>query len=437
MNFHNLYILRRIFGILLFICIFLHGEKETKGVFAMIYHKFQKYRKEFFLAAFLYLIIFSGQLLYDSIPDEIYAVSGQEEGICFSSVPVTVEKVQETIPVFHNINQTKDFTLTCKFLNWIPVKEVSVHVVEPDYVIPSGIPIGIYTKTKGVLIIGTGKVTAADGLTYDPADQIVRSGDYITAVNGTAISEKEELVNFVNQCGGQPLILGILRDEAVIEVKIDPIILEDGSYKIGIWVRDDMAGVGTMTYVKKDLEYGALGHPVSDADTGSMIELSGGTVYQTQIVGIVKGENGSPGELTGIIDYKEKYCLGDIKENTKTGIYGTVNQIPEGMKESYAEVCMKQDIQKGSAYILSSLDGTMRQYQIEIDDIDFNNKEENKGILFHVTDEKLLNETGGIVQGMSGSPILQDGKIIGAVTHVFVSDATKGYGVFIEKMMEH
>ncbi len=280
-------------------------------------------------------------------------------------------------------------------------------------------------------------MTAADGLTYDPADQIVRSGDYITAVNGTAISEKEELVNFVNQCGGQPLILGILRDEAVIEVKIDPIILEDGSYKIGIWVRDDMAGVGTMTYVKKDLEYGALGHPVSDADTGSMIELSGGTVYQTQIVGIVKGENGSPGELTGIIDYKEKYCLGDIKENTKTGIYGTVNQIPEGMKESYAEVCMKQDIQKGSAYILSSLDGTMRQYQIEIDDIDFNNKEENKGILFHVTDEKLLNETGGIVQGMSGSPILQDGKIIGAVTHVFVSDATKGYGVFIEKMMEH
>ena len=402
----------------------------------MIYHKFQKYRKGFFFAAFVYLVIFSEQLLYDSIPDEIYAVSGQEEEISFPSVPVSLEKVEDTIPVFHNISQSKDYTLSCKFLNLIPVKEVSVHVVDRDYVIPSGIPIGIYTKTKGVLIIGTGKVTASDGLLYEPADQIVRSGDYITAVNGTAISEKEELVNFVNQCDGQPLILGILRDDAVIEVKVDPVLQEDGSYKIGIWVRDDMAGVGTMTYVKKDLEYGALGHPVSDADTGSMIELSGGNIYQTEIVGIVKGENGSPGELTGIIDYKREYCLGDIKENTKTGIYGNLNQLPEEMEESYAEVCMKQDIQKGTAYILSSLDGSLRQYQIEIDDIDFNNKEANKGILFHVTDEMLLSETGGIVQGMSGSPILQNGKIIGAVTHVFISDATKGYGVFIEKMLE-
>ena len=168
-----------------------------------------------------------------------------------------------------------------------------------------------------------------------------------------------------------------------------------------------------------------------------MISLSGGNVYQTQIVGIVKGENGSPGELTGIIDYKQENCLGTILENTKTGIYGKLDQIPDEIKDSYAQVCMKQDIQQGEAYILSSLDGSMRQYRIEIDDIDFNNKEENKGILFHVTDELLLSQTGGIVQGMSGSPILQDGKIIGAVTHVFISDATKGYGVFIEKMTAH
>ena len=403
----------------------------------MIYHKFQLHRKKFFLAVLAVWTIFSVRLLYDSIPDEIYAVRGEDENICFSSVPVTVEKSSEAMPVFHNMNQTEDYTLSCKFLNLIPVKEVSVHVVGKNYVIPSGMPIGIYTKTKGILVIGTGTVTAADGLNYEPADQIVKSGDYITKINGVETVQKEELVNMVNQCGGQPVVLGILRDNEPLEVKINPVKLEDGSYKIGIWVRDDMAGVGTMTYVKEDFSFCALGHPVSDADTGSMIALSGGNVYQTQIVGIVKGENGSPGELTGIIDYKQENCLGTILENTKTGIYGKLDQIPDEIKDSYAQVCMKQDIKKGEAYILSSLDGSMRQYRIEIDDIDFNNKEENKGILFHVTDELLLSQTGGIVQGMSGSPILQDGKIIGAVTHVFISDATKGYGVFIEKMTAH
>ena len=403
----------------------------------MIYHKFQLHRKKFFLAVLAVWTIFSVRLLYDSIPDEIYAVRGEDENICFSSVPVTVEKSSEAMPVFHNMNQTEDYTLSCKFLNLIPVKEVSVHVVGKNYVIPSGMPIGIYTKTKGILVIGTGTVTAADGLNYEPADQIVKSGDYITKINGVETVQKEELVNMVNQCGGQPVVLGILRDNEPLEVKINPVKLEDGSYKIGIWVRDDMAGVGTMTYVKEDFSFGALGHPVSDADTGCMIRLEKGNVYQTNIVGIVKGKDGAPGELTGVINYKKENCLGTIAQNTKTGIYGTLDAVPEEMEDAVVEAGLKQDIRRGEAYILSSLDGVLRQFRIEIEDVDFHSKEENKGILFHVTDELLLSETGGIVQGMSGSPILQDGKIIGAVTHVFVSDATKGYGVFIEKMLEN
>ena len=406
----------------------------------MFYNKFQMHSKKLFFSALAGLVVFAANLLYDAIPDEIYAVRGEEEGIHFS-VPVTVEKTTDSVPVFFNIpaktSSETDYSLSCKFLNLIPVKEVSVHVVDKNYVMPSGTPVGIYAKTKGILVIGTGKVTASDGLVYEPADQIIQSGDYIMTVNGTEISEKEELVEIVNGSGGNDVVLGVLRDGEEIELKLKPTLLKDGTYKLGIWVRDDMAGVGTLTYIKQDMEYGALGHPVSDGDTGSTIRLLDGKLYHTDIVGIVKGENGSPGELTGVINYKEERCLGTIEKNTGTGIYGELSKVPQEMEDAFVEVGMKQDIKRGEAFILSALDGNLHQYQIKIDDVDFNGKEENKGILFHVTDERLLSETGGIVQGMSGSPILQDGKIIGAVTHVFISDATKGYGVFIEKMLEN
>lgn len=372
----------------------------------MIYQKLQRCRKKLFFAAFAGLLFFSAYLLYDSIPDEIYTIYGEEEKMELS-LPVSVEKVEDTVPVFQTSAKTirhsgilQEYKLSCKFLNLIPVKEVAVHVVDKNYVMPSGMPIGIYTKTSGVLIIGTGKITAADGLNYEPAEQIVKGGDYITSVNGIPVSAKEELMELVDQCSGNPVVLGILRDGKAIEQKVEPVALQDGSYKLGIWVRDDMAGVGTLTFINNELEFGALGHPVSDADTGSLIRLAEGKVYHTNIVGIVKGENGSPGELTGVINYKEENCMGTIVKNTKTGIYGKLNKLPQETAGEYLEVCMKQNIKKGPAYILSSLDGTQRKYQIEIDDIDYNNKEENKGILFHVTDELLMSETGGIVQGM-------------------------------------
>lgn len=373
----------------------------------MIFHTFQKFRKQFFLAAFAYLLIFAADLLYDSIPDEIYAVKGEEEEIHFS-LPVTVEKKEKSLPVFQNnsaslnqyVNISQDYQMSCKFLNLIPVKEVSVHVVEKRYVMPSGVPIGIYTKTEGILIIGTGKVTASDGLVYEPADQIVQGGDYILSVNETSVSRKEELVDLVNESEGEPVVLKILREGETIELKIEPVMLKDGSYKLGIWVRDDMAGVGTLTYICQNLQYGALGHPVSDGDTGCMIRLAEGKVYDTDIVGIVKGKDGSPGELTGVINYKEEYCIGNIEENTSTGICGILKKVPEEMEDAYVEVGMKQDIHTGEAYILSSLDGNLRQYRIDIDEVDLNSKEENKGILFHVNDDMLLSQTGGIVQGM-------------------------------------
>lgn len=409
----------------------------------MIYNKFQKNRKKLFWTAFVWLLFFSVNLLYDSVPDELYVVQGEETDIHFSA-PVSLERKEESVAAFYNNaslyqgkSDTEDYELACKFLNLIPIKDVAVHVVEKRHVMPSGIPIGIYAKTDGVLIIGTGKVAAKDGLNYEPADSLVQKGDYIVAVNGIAISKKEELIRLINECRGEAVILGIMRNNKPLELQIDPVALEDGSYKLGIWVRDDMAGVGTLTYMEEDRDFGALGHPVSDADTGNAIELLEGKVYNTDIVGIVKGENGAPGELTGVINYNEQYCLGTILENTNTGIYGNLSQIPDNMEEAYVEIGMKQDISKNKAYVLSSLDGVIKQYEIEIDDVDFNDREKNKGIIFHVTDKALLEKTGGVVQGMSGSPIIQDGKLIGAVTHVLVNDPTRGYGIFIENMLEH
>lgn len=409
----------------------------------MIYNKFQKNRKKLFWTAFVWLLFFSVNLLYDSVPDELYVVQGEETDIHFSA-PVSLERKEESVAAFYNNaslyqrkSDTEDYELACKFLNLIPIKDVAVHVVEKRHLMPSGIPIGIYAKTDGVLIIGTGKVAAKDGLNYEPADSLVQKGDYIVAVNGIAISKKEELIRLINECRGEAVILGIMRNNKPLELQIDPVALEDGSYKLGIWVRDDMAGVGTLTYVEEDRDFGALGHPVSDADTGNAIELLEGKVYNTDIVGIVKGENGAPGELTGVINYNEQFCMGTILKNTNTGIYGNLSQIPDNMEETYVEIGMKQDIAKNKAYVLSSLDGVLKQYEIEIDDVDFNDREKNKGIIFHVTDKALLEKTGGVVQGMSGSPIIQNGKIIGAVTHVLVNDPTRGYGIFIENMLEH
>lgn len=403
----------------------------------MFYHKLRKHRKKVFLAGCIYLLFFSAKLLYDSVPDEIYVVKGEEKEITFS-VPVSVEKKEESMEVFKNLNQTHtDYQLSCHFLHFIPVKDVDVHVVDKKYVLPSGMPIGIYAKTNGVLVLGTGKVTASDGLNHEPAYQLVQSGDYIVSVNGIRINGKAELIHQINASEGKALVLGIVRDNEWIEIKVQPIVLEDGSYKLGIWVRDDMAGVGTLTYVQENLSFGALGHPISDADTGGILSVASGSVYDTEIIGIVKGEDGIPGELTGVINYNDEFHLGSIQENSKDGIYGILDEIPQEIAVEYMEVGLKQDIQKGDAYILSSLDGELQQYQVEIDEINFNSEEENKGILFHVVDSELLETTGGVVQGMSGSPLVQNGKIIGAVTHVFVNDPTKGYGIFIEEMLEH
>lgn len=393
---------------------------------------------------FCAVLIFSVKTFHQALPDHIYVEVGEQVSYDFG-VPVTVvmkETYQEAL-----MNQSQKITegktkpsyyVTCKLFGVFPVKDISVTLVEEENVFTGGTQVGIYAKTKGVLVIGMGEVTDKSGVEQSPAKNIIKTGDYIVSINGVSVNEKEALSNEVHKNGGNTEVIGILRNEEFLEVAVNPVCSENDRYMLGVWVRDDMAGIGTMTFYRSNRTFGALGHPVNDGDTGELLQIAEGSLYETEIIGIERGKSGEPGELSGIIHYGRENYLGSIEKNTEIGIYGildgNVGLLSEG---TYCEVAYKQEIEKGNAVILSSVSGEIKAYEAVIEDVNFAGTEVNKGILLRVTDEELLDLTGGIVQGMSGSPILQNGKLIGAVTHVLVNDPTRGYGVFIENMLEN
>ena len=331
-----------------------------------------------------------------------------------------------------------NFRLGLKLFGTIPFKEISVNVEDACYAVPCGMPVGIYLKSKGVMVIGTGQVTNDTGNVVEPAYGLLKSGDYIQTVDGEDLEDKNDLVDAVSASDGKTLALGIRRDGRRIEVDMTPVLAEDGSYKLGAWVRDDTQGIGTMTYVDMNGNFGALGHGISDSDTGELVDIEGGELYETQILGIEKGQTGKPGVMSGVIYYGKGTKLGEVKENTTEGIYGTVNQhFLDSIKTDAIPVGFRQDTHKGTAYIRSNVSGEVKDYEIEIQKVDYGSIQKNKGLVLRVVDEELLNLTSGIVQVMSGSPIIQDGKLIGAVTHVFINDPTRGYGIFAENMISH
>lgn len=404
------------------------------------------------------LFFFGYHQFMSQIPDRIYvkdgesvelgrglpvglAVSGESQVQTIAAVPqTTYETVLKRNRYKLDMSQlTESCRVTCYLFGIFPIKEIEVNVVEGERVYASGRVIGIYEQTRGVLVLKTTELRNAEGELRGPAENKVMSGDYITAVNGNEVKTKEALVDAVQKSGGEDLTITVLRKNQLIEVLVSPETMEDGTYLLGIWVKDDVAGIGTLTYYNSDGSFGALGHGIGDGETGELLAVETGSIFTAKLQGIYKGEKGTPGELEGAIFYNTDYCLGDIQSNNELGIYGTLDQEDfEKFKEqdvSY-EVEYKQQIHTGKAYILSDISGEVRSYEIEITDLVYQPVDSNKGIHFDVTDQSLIELTGGIVQGMSGSPIIQDGKIIGAVTHVLVNDPMKGYGIFIENMLE-
>ena len=298
-------------------------------------------------------------------------------------------------------------------------------------IMPGGAAVGVAISTQGVLVVGMGEGAGMQaGL---------RAGDLLLSVNGIPLSDATVLTDAVTAAEGQPLSLLIDREGRERTVMVTPRFDQSaGSWRLGLWVRDSTAGVGTLTYYDpQNGAYGALGHAITDTDTGSILPVRQGGLMQAEIVDVRKGQRGTPGELRGSF-LREQVRLGNVKKNNVFGIFGALDAswqnplYPGGLP-----VGDRDQVHTGAASILSTVSGgEVREYTVEITQVIRQNAPAPKSMILRVTDERLLSATGGIVQGMSGSPILQDGQIVGAVTHVFVSDPTQGYGVYIDWMLE-
>lgn len=315
--------------------------------------------------------------------------------------------------------------------------EAGTEAISDNTVLLGGMPVGIYMETDGVMVLNTEEIEGIDGQEYEPAGHLVKAGDYITGFNNQEIHNKKELLKALENLDDDEVVLTLRRDEENLDVKIEPVESSPNEYKLGIWVRDNVQGLGTITFLNEKSRFGALGHGIHDADTNVLMNIADGSLYKTSIQSIKKGENGIPGSMEGIIVYNGYNRLGTIDKNTDAGIYGTVDKIDGVFEEQIPiETASKEEIEIGKATMRCFVDNQIQEYDIEVTDIDTSEKEINKGLVIQVTDEALLEKTGGIIQGMSGSPIIQNGKLIGAVTHVFVQDSTKGYGIFIENMLK-
>ncbi len=405
------------------------------------------------VASLIFMVSYGYYWMKINVPSEIKLLLGKEEQFDFS-VPmeasimgeeaagvlyVNQEPLSEDVididllePFSVNSESLGEYEVLLKLFGIIPIKEISVKVVEEMQVVPGGDIIGLQIETDGILVLGTGEVTLKDGTVAEPAKGILKSGDYIVGMNGTMGITREE---FLHAIGEEPVELMINRNDELIQVEIQPVQDYSGKYKLGTWIRTDAQGIGTITYVTSNGKFGALGHGITDVDTGLLMQIDGGKLYDAEVLSVVKGKTGTPGELIGIIRQSGISQIGEIDENCSKGIYGTMKL---GMIDTSKAVpiALKQEIETGPATIYCQVDSEVREYEIEIERIELGRTNDNKGLVIKITDKELLKRTGGIVQGMSGSPILQNGKLIGAVTHVLVNDPTRGYGIFIENMLE-
>ncbi len=375
-----------------------------------------------------------------ALPFQVTLLSDSEEVVLGNQSDIPSDEIRLKVdePFSLYAKNLGSYHLGLKLFGKFQFKEIQLDVVDTHYAVPCGVPVGIYLRSNGVLVIGTGRIRCQDGEETEPAYGILQSGDYIEAINGEPLRDKEALITSLNDNGGREALLRVRRDGEELEIRMNPVQAADGNYKLGAWVRDDTQGIGTMTYVDTNGNFGALGHGISDSDTGDVVEIDEGALYEAEIMGIEKGSAGNPGVMAGVIYYGPGSRLGSIEANTRVGIFGKVNEkLQKSISGEALEIGYRQDVKKGRAWIRSSVSGEPRDYEIEIQRIDYNPIQENKSLVIRIVDEELLKLTGGIVQGMSGSPILQDGKLVGAVTHVFVQDSTRGYGIFVEDMLRH
>jgi stage IV sporulation protein B len=317
-----------------------------------------------------------------------------------------------------------------------PLKRVTLDIIPDVDVIPCGMTIGVRINTDGVLVLGTNAVLAENGEKVDPSGGKFKPGDLILSVNGTLMRNKEDFQKVVADSNGD-LTFHIRRDETEMDITITPVrAAKNGVNHVGVWVRDSTKGIGTITYYNPVTKVvGALGHGIMDVDTKQLMRVKNGWIMSSRVTSVKKGAKGTPGELEGSVQ-KER-IIGQIKANTPCGIYGVIDTALAGsLPRSSMKIATKSLIREGPATILTNVSSNeVKEYDIVIESVNRLAADETKGMVIRITDPELLRQTNGIVQGMSGSPIIQNGRLAGAVTHVFVQDPAKGYAIFIENMM--
>lgn len=375
-----------------------------------------------------------------ALPDDFLVKQG-EQAVSIASMPGLTLDAADAAEVKAGVvqqNSVSAQTAVVKLWGILPIKTVTLQPVQEKQLQIGGNLFGIKLYTDGVLVVELDKVTTASGRASPGKDAGLKVGDSILSANGVPISTNEELRDIIATGNGKAVELAIRRGESILQLSLQPVKSSGGVWRGGIWVRDSTAGIGTLTcFDEQTGAFAGLGHGIYDVDAGTLLSIGKGEICKAALTGIEKGKNGTPGQLEGV--FTGGAPQGILLYNTECGIGGTLDA-RELMKEQECvslPVGFKQEVTTGKAYLCSRLDGSAAElYEVEIEKVDFTPGKQSKNLVIRVTDERLLEQTGGIVQGMSGSPIIQNGKLIGAVTHVFVNDAAKGYGIFIENMLD-
>ena len=375
-----------------------------------------------FIKKSLIIILLLISLIYTvnitSMPKNVILLENEELDLKQILGITLKESKKEVLQTSNDSNKIETKTISVSLFNLFNVKEVNVSTVKNTKVVPLGNIIGIKLYSNGVLVIG---MTEVEG--KKPYENTgIKEGDLITTVDNVTVTTTEELIKCVNNSQGKQVKIKYIREGTEYVTDIEPVKTKEDKYKIGLWVRDGACGIGTATYYDPGTgKIATLGHGIVDRDTDKLITIESGKLLTSTITKIKKGEKGNPGEIKGIIN--DNQTIGSINLNTDFGIYGNLKEINTlGIdKNNSLDIALKNEIKTGEATILLALEDEIRkEYKIEIKKIYKNNTEDNKSMLIEITDEKLIEKTGGIIQGMSGAPIIQNGKFIGAITHVYV-----------------
>ena len=403
---------------------------------------YKKFLKKIVIFIFL-CIIYIYVLVIEAIPEKITIFEGEDISLK-TFFGITLHAEEDVLTVSANTEKKTIHTVgnekvSVSLFDKLFIKSVDVSVLPKTTVIPVGNIAGVKLYTNGVLVVGMSEIEGEDNKTYKPYENTgIEEGDTIVKVNDNLVNSTDELIEKVNMSKGEKVEIEYIHEEETKECSITPVKTSEEEYKLGLWVRDSAAGVGTVTFYEPATQsFGALGHGITDIDTGDLLNIASGEFVTAEILNIKKGEDGNPGKIQGTVEEQE--TIGEITKNTEFGIYGKIQDLSslniDTSKEM--EVAMRDEIELGKATILCSLDNqTVKEYEIEITKIYKDNHYNNKSMEIKVTDEELIEKTGGIIQGMSGAPIIQNGKFIGAVTHVLVNSSTEGYAIFGDLMLK-